>query len=154
MARMRASIPEAAAGFLRATGVMILCGWCAGCANDRLGQGLASWQGSTFAAVTTAWGHPQQCEHDEATRVCTWRLRPTAGGVGALPGLGPRCLTMFEFDANERVIGWRWRGDRCRQFVPPVAAKSAGKRPAVLAHAPWREPEPGVVTTTGAPAQD
>jgi len=128
--------------------VVVLCGWCAGCAHDRLVQRLASWQGSSYDTVVTGWGRPDRCEPNAATRICLWQMRPMAAGVGVTPGSVATCRTMFEFDADGRVIGWRWRGDHCQRLASTVATANApDQRPDAFAHARWREPEPGVVMT-------
>lgn len=151
---MRASVLQVIGSVLRTAGVVMVFGWSAGCANDRLGQALAMWQDSSLEAVTAAWGQPDRCEQHAVTRICTWRLRPTVAEIGTMPGYGSGCRTMFEFDADQRVIGWRWRGDRCRRLTRTVAASGAGIRPDALAYASWRESEPGLVVARRSPPRD
>ncbi len=99
-----------------------------GCANDHMGARLASWQGSHFNEVAVAWGPPDACSidanyADTSQRICEWQQRSVEGAA---------CTTLLAFDTDDKVTGWRWRGDQCQLTATAVAANTFRERPDAL----------------------
>jgi len=120
-----------------------LCTLALGCATDHMGSRLASWHGSDFNEVAVAWGPPDACSDeaisaDTSQRICEWQ-QLSAGGTA--------CTTLLAFDADNKVTGWRWRGDWCQQTAPAVAANTLRERPDVLSIDTADEPSSGIVAT-------
>ncbi len=118
-----------------------------GCTNDRMGSYLASWNGSHFNDVATAWGPPDECSADDAQRVCEWHIQSAT--VTSVPETRVRdaCTTMLAFDSKGYVTGWRWRGEQCRQSAT-IAAENGGRgRPDALALVKSSDSVPGVAAT-------
>lgn len=110
----------------------MVCGLVSGCAHDRVGSRLATWQGSHFDEVTASWGVPAECTDIDTLRVCKWHIRPTAVTVTATSFGSSSCTTMLAFDEQDIVTGWRWRGDRCQQNITAVVSNLDRSRPDVF----------------------
>ena len=109
-----------------------ICGLILGCASDRMGSRLATWQGSHYTEVTAQWGQPAECAVIGSQRICKWQIRPTVMDTRELTFGTPACQTILAFDDDGVVTGWRWRGDRCQQNALAVVAYSDRERPDAL----------------------
>jgi hypothetical protein len=110
----------------------ILIGFCSlvlGCASDQMGSRLATWQGSHFNEVTSAWGQPVECSVIDSQRICKWQIRPTVMDTRSPSVDTHSCATILAFDDANVVTGWRWRGDRCQQNATAVVSYSDRERP-------------------------
>lgn len=101
---------------------------CVGCASQRLGGTMESWQGSHVDDVTLAWGQPDTCATTGDQRVCAW-YTPSAS---SLVGGRAQCVRSLAIDPDGIITGWRWRGDRCADTANVVMAKARFKRPDAL----------------------
>jgi hypothetical protein len=106
-----------------------LCGLVLGCASDRMGTRLATWQGSHYSEVTAQWGQPSECAVIDSQRICKWQVRPTVMKAREMSLGVHACETILAFDDEGVVTGWRWRGDRCQQNATAVVAYSDQERP-------------------------
>lgn len=109
-----------------------------GCATDRLGAKMASWQGSHIDSVVSRWGPADRCEVEFGQQVCTWTDGSIVveNGSSSLPFGGisrPRCTRTLAFDASGYVTGWRWRGDGCDVSGRNIMAKNEAARPSAVA---------------------
>ncbi len=122
-----------------------------GCANDRMGSRLASWQGTHFNDVTAAWGAPDKCSiGDESQRICVWQVHPfVTAAISPSIDLSS-CTTTLAFDAEDTVTGWRWRGNRCQQTASIVAMNMPEDRPDAYSLGSEEGSSQGVATTGSA----
>ena len=127
--------------------MIVLSALLLGCANDRMGSRLASWQGTHFNDVAAAWGAPDECSIDESQRICVWQVRPFVAGTLS-PSMGQSsCTTTLAFDAEDTVTGWRWRGNRCQQTASIVAMNMPEDRPDAYSLGSEEGSSQGVATT-------
>lgn len=104
-----------------------------GCASDRMGSQLASWQGRHFNDVAAVWGPPDECSTGDPARICEWHVQSTVATAATETTGGEACTTMLAFDPKGHVTGWRWRGNRCQNAATIAALNGGRERPDALA---------------------
>ena len=110
----------------------------AGCATDRLGSKMATWQGSHVDSVVAQWGPADSCEPAYGQTVCTWvdgavMLGNNATSFPVASISRPRCSRMLALNEAGYVTGWKWRGDFCDVSGQHVMAKNETPRPSAVA---------------------
>jgi hypothetical protein len=127
--------------------MIVLSALLLGCANDRMGSRLASWQGTHFNDVAAAWGAPEKCFIDESQRICVWQVRPFVSSAMPPSIDQSSCTTTLAFDTENTVTGWRWRGNRCQQTASIVAMNMSEDRPDAYSLGSEDDSSQGVATT-------
>jgi len=113
-------------------------GLITGCASDRLGSKMASWQGSHVDGVVAQWGPADKCEAAGRQTVCTWvdggvMLGNNATSFPVAAISRPRCTRTLALNESGYVTGWKWRGDLCDLSGQHVMAKNESPRPSAVA---------------------
>lgn len=109
-----------------------------GCASDRLGSKMATWQGSHVDSVVAQWGPADKCEQAAGQTVCSWvdggvMLGSNATSFPIASISRPRCVRTLALDESGNVTGWKWRGDLCDLSGKYVTAKNESPRPSAVA---------------------
>ena len=109
-----------------------------GCASDRLGAKMASWQGSHIDSVTSRWGPADRCEEENGQMICTWTddsgvIENASSSFPLAKVNRPGCTRTLAIDPSGQVTGWRWRGDGCELSGQNVMAKNDTVRPSAVA---------------------